>query len=237
MTTKPTTTKLTQKDRDALLKLANERREVAKTTARRRTADVMAQFEVELQTFHERKDNETFARVTEILGIAVSRAREEVDKECERLGIPSRFRPRINVGWNPGGMMAADRKLMLEIAKKQAAAQQMRAYEQIEQAVVMAKTKIVAASFDAGVAMNVLNSLPSIEQLIPPMSFASIEQMFLRDPQRMLDEYNRSQDYHNRIRAENVYALAKPAATKDEDGEPLPVPRIGSSSPWADEDE
>jgi hypothetical protein len=222
-------TRLTQRDRDALLKLARERADVAKVTARRRTADMLAQFELEMQQHYERQDNEVFSRVTDVLAVDVQKAREEINKECERLHIPVKFRPQIRVAWDPGGACGVERQMLLELAKKQAAAQEMRAFEAIEQATVEAKTAIVAASFDPGVAMQALNAMPSVQTLIPPMSFSHIEQLFKRDPQRIIDEYNRERSYV-RIDSSDVYSLASPTTPAETEERST---SSSDPSPWA----
>jgi hypothetical protein len=231
--------RMTPKDRDALLKHQQDRERVLKTTAKRRSADMLAQFEVELQHRHEIQDNEVFSRVTEVLGVAIGKAMDEVNKECERLHIPSRFRPRIRSGWSPGGLMNVDRKLMLAIAEKQAKAQEMRAYEVIEQEILDTKTKILAASFDTDIALEMLSSMPPLEALIPPLSFATIEQLFLRDPQRMIDEYNKSHavspySHRERITAKDVYALPDHTAKQvDPDADhAMPPKAVREASPW-----
>jgi hypothetical protein len=167
LATKPAA-KLTQKDRDALLSSLKSVRMWPRPQQSGAQPTMLAQFEVEMQTHYTRQDNEVFARVTEVLAIAVQKAREEINKECEP------------------------------------------------------ETKIVAASFDPGAAMEALNAMPKVETLIPPMSFATIDQIFKRDPQKMIDEFNRTSSYRH-IRADDVYSLASPAE--------------GSNNPWATNDD
>jgi hypothetical protein len=102
----------------------------------------------------------------------------------------------------------------------------------------------VAASFDPGIAMDALNAMPAVETLIPPMSFGYIEQLFKRDPQKMIDEYNKSQENrYDQITAKDVYSLA-PASTEvpksvaraerkaQQDAD---FPRDTTESPWAND--
>jgi hypothetical protein len=245
MPTKPTTSKptetLSRHDRDMLLKHAAEREKVAKTTAQRRSSDMLAQLEVEMAQHYARQDNEVFDRVTRVLAVAVEEAQRQIDAECVRLQIPARFRPRVRASWDPGGATEGERKLLLAIAQRQAKAQELRGYEEIEKAVVKAKAAIIAASFDAKVALDALGALPAVESLIPPMHFRDIEALFKRDPQRMIDEYNASQKdqrgripYGARIDASEVYSIPDKDVNPDDADSPS-VPRIGS--PWAGEDE
>src|SRR4051812_41182250 len=94
----PAGDRMTSRERSELAALVRRREKVAKTATAEVKARRVADLEVQLASAFCAED-ERFADVARFASQVVARANQEVQRRCEEIGIPERFRPSLEVAW------------------------------------------------------------------------------------------------------------------------------------------
>jgi len=167
--------RMTSRERSELAALARRRAKVAKTVAVEVKARRVADFEVQLASAFSAED-ERFADVTRFANQVVARADQEIQRRCEEMGIPERFRPHLHVSWTARGENATDerRAELRRVGLTQAEADQKHAVAHIEAASVEAETTLLRDGLTTEAARRSLDSLPTPEQLMPALEVSSL---------------------------------------------------------------
>ena len=133
--------RMTSAERRDLAALIRRREKVAKTATNEVKASRLADLEVQLASAFANED-ERFADVTHFAQQVLARANQEIQRRCEEMGIPERFRPGLVFHWNGRGENAtAERRAELRrVGQAQADADQKHALTRIEAASVEAQT-------------------------------------------------------------------------------------------------
>ncbi|NTF35533.1 hypothetical protein [Agrobacterium rubi] len=174
---------MTRSDRETLVKIARQRERLAKGDAKARAAQLMADFEKQLDTRYRYDDNEVWSAAVEAAKVALKAAQEEVGRECARLGIPAAFAPSLNMGWASAGRQASkeERAEMRRIATKSVEAMLKTASTAIERRSVETQEQIMVGGLSSEEARQFLESMPTAENLMPALAIDSVQTLLLEE--------------------------------------------------------
>jgi hypothetical protein len=167
---------LTARERADLSALVRKRERVAKTDAKQRAAELLADVEARLAARFKSND-ERWAAVTVEAQKTVEAADQEIARICREIGVPEEFRPRLGLSWYSRGENA-DRERRAElrkVASTRIAAMELAARSEIERGSLDAQTALLAGGLTTDAARNVLAALPTVEALMPGLSVDELE--------------------------------------------------------------
>lgn len=181
---------MTKAEREDLIRLIKQRERVAKTAAEQRSAAMLAEFECQVSACHAFATNEVWRASVEATQKAAQDAMEKIMAECDKLGIPKDFQPRLSFSWAQRGENAyeARRAELRRVAKAEIDAMEKVARVQIEQASVQAQTEVIANGLTSAAAIEFLRSMPAIETMMPALDVSAIQQK-LAERARQLRPY------------------------------------------------
>ena len=167
---------LTPRERSDLSALVRKRERVAKTDARQRAAELLADIEAKLAARFEAED-QRWAAVTVEAQKAVDAANQEIARICREMGVPEDFRPGLHLGWYSRGENASrERRTELRrVASTRIAAMELAAKAEIERGSLDAQTALLAGGLTTDAARAVLAALPTVEALMPGLSVDELE--------------------------------------------------------------
>jgi hypothetical protein len=167
---------MTARERTELAQLVRRREAVAKTDAKQRAAELIAQTEATLAATFAAEDARWAAMIAKARE-AVSAANETIREACRAQGIPEKFAPSLNAFWlDRGENRYADRRGELRrVAQARIAAMELAARREIERKSVEAQTAILAGGLADGAARAMLDSLPDVADLMPEPAIFEIE--------------------------------------------------------------
>lgn len=167
--------RMTSRERSDLAALIRRRERVAKTATNEVKAQRLADLEVQLASAYAAED-ERFADVTRFAQQVLARANQEIQRRCEEMAIPERFRPGLELSWRGRGENAtAERRAELRrVGQAQADADQKQALTRIEAASVDAQTELLRDGLTTSAARQWLDSLPTADQLLPALEVSSL---------------------------------------------------------------
>ena len=175
-------TAITDKERAEIRRLIRDREKLAKAMAAERSAELLAGFERQIATNYKWSESDVWTEAVSKAEAAVDRAKHAIASECDRLGIPSAFRPSINVFWSGRGENAVKerRDELRRVAKAEIGRIEEQAKVAIERAHLRVRVKLTEIGLNSPDAKQFLAALPAIEGLMPPLNFEHIEQMMLQ---------------------------------------------------------
>lgn len=181
MSTRP----MTRAERDDLIRLAKLRERTAKSDAKRRSAEMMADFEMKLAAQFSYDDRKLWSKLKASAEAAVAEADRKLAEDCRRLGIPENFRPEIGMYWRGRGENASKerRAELRKVMASRLIALEGAAIEAIERNTLDFVTRAIESSLGSEEARALLAAMPSIEQLMPPLDYTSIQRSLLRGPE------------------------------------------------------
>ena len=167
---------MTKCEREDLQRLIRQRERVLKSGAKERAADVLADFENQMGQRYSFNQDEVWAQAKKIADAAVAKAQEQIKTRCRQIGIPDRFAPQINVHWYTRGENAvAERRAELrKMAMTAIEAQEQKAKTQIELLSLEAQQKLALDGLTSEAALSFVQALPSVDNLMPLLSFAAV---------------------------------------------------------------
>jgi hypothetical protein len=162
---------MTKAEREELVKLVRRREQVAKTAAKTRAAELLADVEEKLAAIY-RADDERWQTITRAAEEAVAAADQEIAARCREQGIPVQFRPGLTLSWYRRGENAsAERRAELrKVATSRIAALEQRAKEEIERCSVEVQMQIIKhrrGTSSVGIASRMGHRLPAREKSEP----------------------------------------------------------------------
>lgn len=168
---------MTRGERADMAQLVRKREKVMRASARERSLALLAEFEAQMATIHSFDDDDVWAEAMKECGAAVEAARKKVAKRCKKLGIPDEMAPIIQFGWyGRGHTMLQERQAELRrVAKAKVASMEAEAFTRIERASLDAQEKILALGLESAAARSLLESLPKITDLMPPIEVGEIQ--------------------------------------------------------------
>lgn len=167
---------LTSRDRRDLADLVRRREKVAKTAAKQRAAELLADVEEQLAATFKAHDDR-WVDVTKAAQESVKAADQEIARICRDHGVPEEFRPRLTLGWHGRGQNAeVERRTELRrVATTRIAAMELAARSEIERGSLDAQTALLAGGLTSDAAHAVLAALPTAEALMPGLSLDELE--------------------------------------------------------------
>ncbi len=202
---------MTKGERESLLRLIKQRERVQKGGIEQRAAELLADFEVQISTLYKWDQEEVWAAAVECVTQEVDAANERILKRAKELGIPEQFAPRITYQWNRRYENAIDdrRNELRRTAKARIEAIAQGARVKVETTSVEAQTRVMTAGLTSEAAVGFLESLPSIDNMMPTVDVAAIEDL-MRGGGRYLSKP-----------ADVVPLRLVDHSTEEPDGEPL----------------
>jgi hypothetical protein len=168
---------MTRRDREELAKLVRRRERVAKSATAQRSGELLADFEQKLGSVYDFDDDAVWREAYSAAEAEVERADAAVARRCDELGIPARFRPSLFFSWSGRGenAVAQRRAELRHVARARIAASEKAAKAEIERRSVELQTQLVAGGLESAEARRFLDTMPTPEALMPPLSVKEIE--------------------------------------------------------------
>lgn len=169
-------TLMSKGERDDLHRHIRQREKVLKSAAKQRSAELLAGFEHDLAAKFSFDDDKTWAEAISIAKQELAKANATIAARSRELGIPASFAPSYDGYWHSRGENAAKerRAELRKVALAQIAASQQKAFTKIEMHCLQAQEQIIIAGLTSAAARRFLEQLPSVETLMPHLSFAEV---------------------------------------------------------------
>lgn len=167
---------ISRRDREELQKIARLRAKVAKDGVATREAQLRAEVEEQLSAAY-RFDDAVWSDITSAAKAAVEAADDTIAARCRELGVPARFRPMLTIGWyTRGENAAADRRAELRrLADRRITAAGKQAKTAIDRRTAGVLTELIAGGLETEEARAALESIPTPDELMPPVHIAELE--------------------------------------------------------------
>jgi hypothetical protein len=168
---------MTRSEREDLQRLIRQREKVQIAAAKQRSADLLADFENQMASEFRFDGDSVWAAAVKEAEREVARAEERIAGRCGELGIPKQFAPGLSLHWHHRGYensLARRRAELKGIARAQIEALERQAVVQIQQASVEAQTELALAGLTSEAARAFVARLPTIESLMPALSFEQL---------------------------------------------------------------
>ena len=168
---------MNKSEREDLLRLIRQREKVLKSAARQRSAELLADFENQMGSEFAFDDDAVWAQAYNEAAIEIKKAQTVIAKRCRELGIPDRFAPDLEMEWRHRGYdnLIDKRKAELRrIATTRIQAIEIKAVADIEMNCLKAQEQIALAGLTSEAAHSFIEALPSIEALMPALSYSEI---------------------------------------------------------------
>jgi hypothetical protein len=166
------TDEMTSREREQLIRLVKARARQAEREAEMREKVLLAEVQNELTAEYERHDA-LWADAVTVAEEVAAKANAEIAAACVDLGIPARHAPRIETYWRARSPDYSDRNRRAELrklAETRLAALTKTAKTAIQGAALEAETQLVMGGLQSGEAQQTLASMPTVEQLMPPLT-------------------------------------------------------------------
>jgi hypothetical protein len=170
-------TPMTRGEREDLQRLVRHREKVFKSAAKQRSAELRADFENQLGAEYAFDDDAVWADAVRLVQPEVEKAQARIAARCAELGIPKQFAPGLNLSWcNRGYDNVLERRKaeLRRMATTRIAAIEQQAIVKIEVNTVNLLTQITTSGLTSDAARSFLENLPTVEQLMPALSFEEI---------------------------------------------------------------
>src|SRR5262245_46562582 len=172
-----TTEQMTKGEREDLQRLVRQREKVLTSAAKQRSAELLADFENQMGATYFAEDDEVWGKVTEAAQQVVAKAREQVASRCRELGIPDQFAPTLTLDWRHrgyGNRLKERRDELRIMAETRIEAIERKAITDIQLSCLKAQEQIAVAGLTTEAAKRFIAALPSIETLMPALSFEQV---------------------------------------------------------------
>ncbi len=170
-------TTMTKSERDDLQRLVRQREKALKSNAKLRSKDLLADFENEMAAEYAFDDDSVWAQAAKDAEAEVAKAQKRVAARCLELGIPEKFAPSLRLSWCNRGydnLIEKRRNELRRVAESRVEALEQRAVVDIEMASVNLQTDIAIAGLTSEIARNFVERLPTVESLMPALSYEKL---------------------------------------------------------------
>jgi hypothetical protein len=170
-------TSMTKSEREDLQRLLRQREKVQKSAAKLRSSELLADFENALAAEFSFDDDRVWAEAAKAAQAEVDKAQRRVATRCRELGIPDKFAPSLGLTWRNRGYdnaLKERREELRRVAKSRIDALEKEGLVRIEQASVEAQTELAIAGLNSESARDFIAKLPTIESLMPALSYEEI---------------------------------------------------------------
>lgn len=170
-------TPMTRGEREDLQRLVKQREKVQKSAAKLRSAKLLADFENQMGAIFQPEDDPVWKGVEREARKEVEKAQRNLSDRCRELGIPRQFSPTLDLDWHHrgyGNALEKRRQELRVVAKTRIEAIESEAILQIELTSVEAQTSLCMSGLTSEAARAFVASLPTVESLMPALSFEAI---------------------------------------------------------------
>jgi hypothetical protein len=160
------------KETDRLIRIARLRAKHAIMETAERAKVLMSEAEDLMAGEFEARD-QLWAEATQLAEEAARKANEIIVARCVDLGIPAKEAPQLQLAWNPRGPGFGDgarRAELRKVATARLAALTAAAKTVIDRKLLETETALIAGSLESADAKAFLETMPTAEQLMPPLS-------------------------------------------------------------------
>lgn len=170
--------KLSRNETHDLGMIIKDRSKVLKAHIDAEKATVLADFEKQIAAVYEFDHDDIWKAATIKAMEVVKEAQEIIAKRCEEMGIPKTFAPSLHASWQGRGenMMKDRRAELRRVAKAEVEAMAARAIVKVERESLDLRTQVVAMGLLSPEATTFLNTLKPVEEIMPRLDFANVEQ-------------------------------------------------------------
>lgn len=212
---------MTKGERDDLQRLIRQREKVLKSAAKQRSTELLADFENQMAAEYHLGDDPVWEELAKSAYAEMEKIRKRISERCRELGIPAKFAPDLQLSWNHKGYGNALKKRVEELriaAKAEIDAMEQRAIVQIELASVEAQTTIAVAGLTSDAARAFVQQLPTVENLMPQLSYQEIAGESDPSPVEQLTTPNaiRQRRYREKQKALRDAAVTPKLALRDD---------------------
>lgn len=169
-------TGMTKGKREDLQRLIRQRENVLKSAAKQRSAELLADFENQMGSEFGFDDDATWAQAYNEAASEVEKAQKIIAKRCHEL-VPDRFAPNLEIRWRARGYdnLVDKRKAELRrMATTRIEAIEQKAVADIELNCLKAQEQIALSGLSSDAARGFIETLPSIDALMPALSYSEI---------------------------------------------------------------
>jgi hypothetical protein len=172
---------MTKAERETLIQICRMRAKVAKADAASRSATLRADCEAQLAAIYHWDNDDVWRQAMTAANEAVEAAQRQIAERSRELGIPAAFQPQINQSWySRGANASAKRRAELrQVAHTRIDDLEKQAKLTIDRQSVETQTRLLAEGTSED-AQRWLESMPTAEQLMPPISMAEIRKQLRR---------------------------------------------------------
>ena len=164
-------------EREDLQRLVRQREKVLKSAARQRSAELIADFENQMGQQCRPDDDPVWAEIEKGAREDALKWQARLNARNRNLGVATMFAPSVSFNWRHrgyGNLLEERRKELRRMAQTAIAAQAQKAIVQIELSCLEAQEKIAVAGLTSDAARGFIGALPSVEKLMPLLSFAEV---------------------------------------------------------------
>jgi hypothetical protein len=164
--------KMTKADRDALIRIAKARARQARQEADQRAKVLLAEVEDLMAAEFEARD-EMWADAVTIAEEAALKANEQIVARCAELGIPAKHAPKLQMAWSARSSSFRDpdrRGELRKVAQSRVNALTATAKTMVDAKVLETEERLVLGGLETGEAKAFIESMPTVEQLMPALS-------------------------------------------------------------------
>jgi hypothetical protein len=211
---------MTRDEREGLQRLVRQREKVLKSAARQRSLELIADFENQMGQEYGFDQDEIWEQATKAAQAVVAKAQAQVHARCRELKIPDRFAPSLTLDWQHrgyGNALESRRKELRRMAETQVEAIEQKAVVQIELSCLEAQTALAIASLSSDAAKQFVEQLPSVEALMPKLSFATIAGEEPVAEQLISSNALRQRRYRERLRNGDAQRALRDASSVTDD--------------------
>ncbi len=170
-------TGMNKSEREDLQRLIRQREKTMKSAAKLRSTELLADFENQLASEFRFDDDTVWAEAAKAAQTEIDRSQKRNAARCQELGIPDRFAPSLQLLWCNRGydnLLEKRRKELRHVAQARVAAIEQDAVVKIEIASIEVLTEIVTAGLESDAARAFVAKLPTVESLMPALSYQEI---------------------------------------------------------------
>lgn len=177
---------MSEGERKRLAEQVRREERVAKTSLKQRSARLKADMEQQLAARFQ-EDDARWRAITAEAKKAVEDCDAKIATICREMGVREEFRPGLSLGWYGRGENASkDRRAELRrVGEKLIDEQEAAGKVAVERRSVEIQRELLAGGLQSEDARAFLMSMPTAEQLLPPLSLAELDEVV---PVRKLPE-------------------------------------------------
>jgi hypothetical protein len=167
---------MSKSERDDLARVVRLRAQVAREKVAQRELELLAGVEEQLAAGYQ-DDHELWADITKAAQNAVNEADAQIAEICRENGISEEFRPRLHLDWHRRGENASKerRAELRKVAQARIAAAGKAAKVALKGKEADLLTANIAGGLASDEARALLESMPTVEQLMPPIAVQELE--------------------------------------------------------------